>query len=499
MDLNQLSFTRRAFRSESIIYSGYMFGHNAVKFRGGGLFELSKIDRDTVVVNPSDGIIDLSRVPENTEVSFASFEYPNQEIKILIAYGPNINSTSRAPCFTSILKDSIRLLSPNINKDGPGARVGISIKRSKYNIWAFGGYPGVGGTGSIPGRYFFFFNGTSNNWIDKTDLAINENIPNLVYHTMSNINDEYLIVIGGGTYNSQGILVDKPFDKVYKFDLNKETWSTTSLVNCPKNTKIGHTTTMVNGSLIVIGGTDNQQESKLNIYPDIISIDPSTLKCTNINIKYDSGASANIKSAFHAANYIDNYLLINSGMREPDYDNQQILIDTSTWTRKFKFKNIDLMPTPDSNSPNNKPISNTNTIIYSVVGVVLFLTLASFLYYFFIIRKQKKRDLNNIQISNGQVNNQEPDVKWVRSDSKIIRLDNEEVFSFDDKATASKNIEADRDADLRQLNILNFVYKNDNFSNQGRVNNKIQEFPETFTNATLLSKENIAEENTLTS
>ncbi|KXN67969.1 hypothetical protein CONCODRAFT_9867 [Conidiobolus coronatus NRRL 28638] len=230
MDLRQLNFTRRTFRSGAILYNDYL-----VEFSGGknliaGLYELSKFSGDTVAINPRDTNIDFRKIPTSIEVSFVPFEYPSPGNNILLTYGVNINATN-SPCFTSILKNSINLIGQNINKDGPGSRLGMALQRSRYNIWAFGGYPGVRGASSAADSYFFLFNGTSNNWIDKTDLAINENIPNLVYHTMSNINDEYLIVIGGGTYNNQGILVDKPFDKVYKFDLNQETWSTASAYN----------------------------------------------------------------------------------------------------------------------------------------------------------------------------------------------------------------------------------------------------------------------------
>ncbi|KXN67966.1 hypothetical protein CONCODRAFT_9864 [Conidiobolus coronatus NRRL 28638] len=234
---------------------------------------------------------------------------------------------------------------------------------------------------------------------------------------------------------------------------------------------------MVNGNLIVIGGTDNQQESKLNIYSDIISIDPSTLKCTNINIKYDSGASANIKRAFHATNYIDNYLLINSGMREPDYEYQELYIDTSTWTRKFKFKNRELEPTPDSNLPDIKPTLNTSTIICSVVA--------------------KKIELGNNGSINGKINKLEPMVEWVRSDLNIIQLDNEAIFTLDDKATVRINTEADREEDLNQLNSINLAYKN-NDSKQNSTSNYIHRFSRTFINSTLVNNANIDDDDTPT-
>jgi hypothetical protein len=497
MDLNQLNFTRRRFRSESILYSDYVFGLNTGKNIGEGQYELLKINGDTIVFNPPDNIIDFSRAIIPTEVSFIPFEYPFPGNNILIVYGVNINDTS-VPCFTSQLKNSINLQGQNINNGGPGSRLGITLQRSKYNLWAFGGYPGAGGTKSAAGSYFFLFNGTSNKWIDKTELAIKANIPNLVYHTMANVNDEYLIIIGGGSYNSQGMLVDKPFDKVYKFDLNKETWSTTSLVNCPAYTKIGHTTTIINGNLIVIGGTDNQQESKLNIYSDILSINPTTLKCTNINLKYEDGASGSIKRAFHAANYIENYLIINSGINESDSEQQTLLIDTSTWTRKFWFKNLNLI-NPDLYHPKIEPVSNNNVTIYSAIGVILFFIFIGLLYYIFIIRKWKKKELANIELINGKINNLEPMIEWVRSDSNIVQLDNEAVFALDDKATSRTYTEADKEADLRQLNTLNFAYKNSNSSKQDRISNNIQEFSTEFVNTTLINKASLIEDNTLTS
>ncbi|KXN67979.1 hypothetical protein CONCODRAFT_9876, partial [Conidiobolus coronatus NRRL 28638] len=241
--------------------------------------------------------------------------------------------------------------------------------------------------------------------------------------------------------------------------------------------------------------TDSQQDSKLNIYSDIFSIDISNFKCTSINLKYDNGAPTIIKRAFHAANYIDNYLYINSGKSEPANEYKQVFIDTSSWTRKFQFKNIELVPTSDYISSKNEPKSNTNTIIYSVVGVLLFLILSSLLYYFLIFRKRKRRELSNIQPLVNQINNQGPDVLWVRSDSKIIRLDNKAVFSLEDKAI---NNESDREADLHQLNSLNLVYKN-NTSKQNNYSNNIQESSGNFTSSTLINNENLDEDGTLTS
>ncbi|KXN67967.1 hypothetical protein CONCODRAFT_9865, partial [Conidiobolus coronatus NRRL 28638] len=212
MDLNQLNFTRRRFRSETVLYNNTLIGLSAGQYVAESQYEQKKIDGDTIVHITIDSNSEIAVPSRSTETSFIPYEYPNTGNKILIAYGTNIK-LNIIPCFMNLIKNSIRIERGNINNGGPGSRLGISLQRSRYNIWAFGGYPGAGGTGSIAGSYFFLFNGTSNNWVDKTDLAIKENIPNLVYHTMTNINDEYLIVIGGGTYNSQGILVDKPFDK----------------------------------------------------------------------------------------------------------------------------------------------------------------------------------------------------------------------------------------------------------------------------------------------
>ncbi|KXN67980.1 hypothetical protein CONCODRAFT_9877 [Conidiobolus coronatus NRRL 28638] len=228
MDLRELNFTKRYFKSDMAMYNNYLLGHSTGKYVNGESYWLLELIGDKFITNPSSDIIDFSKIPGGAEVTFIPFEYPNPENKILLAYGVSA-STTYVSSFTNPLKNSIDLSGQNINNNGPGQRLGITLLKSNSNLWAFGGYPVKGGTESAVSGYFFLFNSTSNKWVDKTDLAIKANIPNLIYHTMTNINDEYLIIIGGGTYNTQGILVDKPFDKAYKFDLSKETWSSTSL------------------------------------------------------------------------------------------------------------------------------------------------------------------------------------------------------------------------------------------------------------------------------
>ncbi|KXN67978.1 hypothetical protein CONCODRAFT_9875, partial [Conidiobolus coronatus NRRL 28638] len=243
MDLRQLNFTKRIFKSDVVIYDNYLLGHSTGKYPNEESYWIVELTGDKFIANPSNDIIDFSIIPGDAEVTFIPFEYPNPGNKILLAYGVSARTT-HVSSFTNPLKNSNNLLRQNINNNGPGQRLGITLLKSNSNLWAFGGYPVKGGTESAVSGYFFLFNGTSNKWVDKTDLAIKANIPNLVYHTMTNISDEYLIVIGGGTYTNQSILVDKPFNKAYIFDLSKETWSTISLVNCPRDTKIGHTTTI---------------------------------------------------------------------------------------------------------------------------------------------------------------------------------------------------------------------------------------------------------------
>jgi hypothetical protein len=176
-------------------------------------------------------------------------------------------------------------------------------------------------------------------------------------------------------------------------------------------------------------------------------------------------------------------------MREPEYEYQELFIDTSTWTRKFQFKNTKLAPTPDSNPSNSQSMSNNGIAIYFLVGILLLLIFTSLIYYF-IFRKRKNRELTNSGLIDAKINNLEPIVEWIRSDSNMDQLNNEAVFTLDDKATSRAYAEADRKADLHQLSSLNLAYKNNSTNNQITTNNSIKGLSGILTKSTLVNKAN---------
>ncbi|KXN67977.1 hypothetical protein CONCODRAFT_72590 [Conidiobolus coronatus NRRL 28638] len=390
MDLSQNSVNQRSFKSSSIYYttdagSNLLLSFQANQQPNSGKLGILQLTNTTITQVDQSNVsgLDIAKYLELTEVSLIPYKSANSAE--LLGYGPT-SSGSKLVNFVKFPPDST--LNSQLNTGGPGSRVGNVIgSSSNGTLFSFGGYS-YGPTALSP-AYFHAFNITSNLWEDRSNQTLNFGIPRLGYNTWTNVNNNYLISIGGGSLldKDNGVLSSNPMNVAYLFDLNTGEWKTEGLVNCPKETRIGHSSTLLaNNQLIVIGGANNNADT-LSLIQDSYSIDLSTFSCTKLNIKLETGESTTITKVFHGASLIDNYIIINQGW---PYDPMPIILNTQTWAREYKFKSLVLPQFANNINSSSGTLSQKMIIVWSVVGAVVFAVICFCIYFAVRIRKNRR-------------------------------------------------------------------------------------------------------------
>jgi uncharacterized membrane protein YciS (DUF1049 family) len=396
MDLSQSSLNQRSFKSSSIYYTTDAGTNLLVSFQANqqpnsgklGILQLTNTTITQVDQSSVSGL-NIPNYLELTEISIIPYKSVNSAE--LIGYGLT-SSGSKLVNFAKFPPDTT--LNSQLNIGGPGSRVGNVIgSSSNGTLFSFGGYSY--GSSAPNTAYFHAFNITSNLWEDRSNQTLNFGIPRLGYNTWTNVNNSYLISIGGGSLldKSNGVLSNNPMNVAYLFDLNTGEWKTEGLVNCPKDTIVGHSSTLLpsNNQLIVIGGANNNANA-LSLIQDAYSIDLSTFSCTKLNIKLETGESANITKAFHGASLIDNYIIISEGW---PYDPMPIILNTQTWTREYKFKSLVLPQFANNINSSSGTLSQKMIIVWSVVGAVVFAVICFCIYFGVRITKNRRaRQIN---------------------------------------------------------------------------------------------------------